>query len=93
MTLQKLMYLTFHNYGVIRSSLIADNNIECEKVGDGNLDVAHHPGSSEELKEWGNELKSILVLILNGFPKKNLMKLDINQQNNLVQFLQKLALQ
>ena len=30
------------------SSLIADNNIECEKVGTGNLDVAHHPGSSED---------------------------------------------
>ena len=40
------------------SSLIADNNIECEKVGTGNLDVAHHPGSSEELKEWGNDLKN-----------------------------------
>ena len=25
------------------ASLIADNNIECEKIGTGNLDVVHHP--------------------------------------------------
>ena len=31
------------------SSLISENNIECEKTGTGNLDVAHHPDSSEEL--------------------------------------------
>ena len=32
------------------SSLISENNIECEKTGTGNLDVAHHPDSSEELR-------------------------------------------
>ena len=52
------------------SSLIADNNIECEKVGTGNLDVAHHPGSSEELKEWGDDLKNYFGINTRWIPKE-----------------------
>ena len=41
----------------IFESIINEHNIDCEKAGMGNLDVAHHASSCEELKEWGNDLK------------------------------------
>ena len=40
----------------IFESIINEHNIDCEKAGMGNLDVAHHASSCEELKEWGNDL-------------------------------------
>ena len=52
------------------ASLIADNNIECEKIGTGNLDVAHHPSSSEELKEWGNDLQKHFGINTKWIPKE-----------------------
>ena len=52
------------------SSLISENNIECEKTGTGNLDVAHHPDSSEELKEWGNDLKKYFGINTKWIPKE-----------------------
>ena len=52
------------------ASLIADNNIECEKIGTGNLDVAHHPSSSEELKEWGNDLKKHFGINTKWIPRE-----------------------
>ena len=52
------------------ASLIADNNIECEKIGTGNLDVAHHPSSIEELKEWGNDLKNHFGINTRWIPKE-----------------------
>ena len=39
------------------SSIISENNIECDKVGTGNLDLAHHPDSSGPLIEYGDNLK------------------------------------
>ena len=52
------------------ASLIADNNIECEKIGTGNLDVAHHPSSIEELKEWGNDLQNHFGINTRWIPKE-----------------------
>ena len=52
------------------ASLIVDNNIECEKIGTGNLDVAHHPSSSEELKEWGNDLKKHFGINTKWIPRE-----------------------
>ena len=52
------------------ASLIVDNNIECEKIGTGNLDVAHHPSSSEELKEWGNDLQKHFGINTKWIPKE-----------------------
>ena len=52
------------------ASLIADNNIECEKIGTGNLDVVHHPSSIEELKEWGNDLKNYFGINTRWIPKE-----------------------
>ena len=51
-------------------SLIADNNIECEKIGTGNLDVVHHPSSIEELKEWGNDLQNHFGINTRWIPKE-----------------------
>ena len=39
-------------------SIMDEHNIECEKAGRGNYDVAHHPNSSDELKTWGNDLQN-----------------------------------
>ena len=52
------------------ASLIADNNIECEKIGTGNLDVVHHPSSIEELKEWGNDLQNHFGINTRWIPKE-----------------------
>ena len=52
------------------ASLIADNNIECEKIGTGNLDVVHHPSSIEELKEWGNDLQNHFGINTKWIPKE-----------------------
>ena len=52
------------------ASLIADNNIECEKIGTGNLDVVHHPSSIEELKEWGNDLQNYFGINTRWIPKE-----------------------
>ena len=52
------------------ASLIADNNIECEKIGSGNLDVVHHPSSIEELKEWGNDLQNHFGINTRWIPKE-----------------------
>ena len=52
------------------ASLIADNNIECEKIGTGNLDVVHHPSSIEELKEWGNDLQNHFGIKTRWIPKE-----------------------
>ena len=52
------------------ASLIADNNIECEKIGTGNLDVVHHPCSIEELKEWGNDLQNHFGINTRWIPKE-----------------------
>ena len=52
------------------ASLIADNNIKCEKIGTGNLDVAHHPSSSDELKEWGNDLQKYFGINTKWIPKE-----------------------
>ena len=52
------------------ASLIADNNIECEKIGTGNLDVVHHPSSIEELKEWGNDLQNHFGIETRWIPKE-----------------------
>ena len=52
------------------ASLIADNNIECEKIGTGNLDVVHHPSSIEELKEWGNDLQNHFGIDTRWIPKE-----------------------
>ena len=52
------------------ASLIAENNIECEKIGTGNLDVVHHPSSIEELKEWVNDLKNHFGINTRWIPKE-----------------------
>ena len=52
------------------ASLIADNNIECEKIGTGNLDVVHHPSSIEELKECGNDLQNHFGINTRWIPKE-----------------------
>ena len=52
------------------ASLIADNNIECEKIGTGNLDVVHHPSSIKELKEWGNDLQNHFGINTRWIPKE-----------------------
>ena len=52
------------------ASLIADNNIECEKIGTGNLAVVHHPSSIEELKEWGNDLQNYFGINTRWIPKE-----------------------
>ena len=52
------------------ASLIADNNIECEKIGTGNLDVVHHPSSIEELKELGNDLQNHFGINTRWIPKE-----------------------
>ena len=52
------------------ASLIADNNIECEKIGSGILDVVHHPSSIEELKEWGNDLQNHFGINTRWIPKE-----------------------
>ena len=52
------------------ASLIADNNIECEKIGTGNLDVVHNPSSIEELKEWGNDLQNHFGINTRWIPKE-----------------------
>ena len=52
------------------SSIISENNIECDKVGTGNLDLAHHPDSSGPLIEYGDNLKKYFGINTRWIPKE-----------------------
>jgi glycine/D-amino acid oxidase-like deaminating enzyme len=52
------------------SSIISENNIECDKVGTGNLDLAHHPDSSGALIEYGKNLKKYFGINTRWIPKE-----------------------
>ena len=54
----------------ILDSIIKDHKIDCEQIGDGNLDVAHSPHSSGGLKEWGNDLKKYFGINTRWIPKE-----------------------
>jgi len=54
----------------IFESIINEHNIDCEKAGMGNLDVAHHASSCEELKEWGNDLNKYFGIKTRWIPKE-----------------------
>ena len=51
-------------------SIMQENSIECEKTGRGNYDVAHHPDSANELKQWGEELQKYFDIKTKWFPKE-----------------------
>ena len=54
----------------IFESIINEHNIDCEKAGMGNLDVAHHASSCEELKDWGNDLNKYFGIKTRWIPKE-----------------------
>jgi len=52
------------------SSIISEYNIDCDKVGTGNLDLAHRPEMSEPLREYGNDLKKYFGINTRWIPKE-----------------------
>ena len=51
-------------------ALMQEHNIECEKAGNGNFDVAHHPNSGEDLREWGSDLEKYFDIKTKWFSKE-----------------------
>jgi glycine/D-amino acid oxidase-like deaminating enzyme len=51
-------------------SIMNEHQIECEQAGSGNYDVAHHPDSTEDLKNWGADLQNHFGIKTKWIPKE-----------------------